>query len=59
MGNFNKPSEYIVFQMGEISINPLEINEVSVVYVSPEEDKNAESWRRKRDIAIVKTIIDT
>lgn len=28
MGNFNKPSEYIVFQMGEISINPLEINEV-------------------------------
>lgn len=30
MGNFNKPSEHIVFQMGEISINPLEINEVSV-----------------------------
>ena len=30
MGNFNKLSEYIVFQMGEISINPLEINEVSV-----------------------------
>ena len=28
MGNFNKPSEYIIFQMGEISINPLEINEV-------------------------------
>lgn len=27
----------------------------TVVYVSPEEDKNAESWRRKRDIAIVKT----
>ena len=29
-GNFNRPFEYIVFQMGEISINPLEINEVSV-----------------------------
>ena len=29
-GNFNKPSEYIVFQMGEISMNPIEINEVSV-----------------------------
>ena len=28
MGNLNKPSEYIVFQMGDISINPLEINEV-------------------------------
>ena len=27
-GNFNRPFEYIVFQMGEISINPLEINEV-------------------------------
>ena len=27
----------------------------TVVYVSPEEDKNAESWGRKRDIAIVKT----
>ena len=26
----------------------------TVVYVSPEEDKSAESWRRKRDIAIVK-----
>ena len=27
----------------------------TVVYVSPEADKNAESWRQKRNIAIVKT----
>ena len=27
----------------------------TVVYVSPESDKNVDDWRRKRDIAIVKT----